>query len=230
MGSQPKQAGLCPLCSYFLIYSLKHPLAWSSHECSTMTQSSGNKNTRCRRSRLHNLVPSVHFLISPAYSDPFQLVKLVKEINMRSTCLFDFNFREENVKYFFLLGSSMMFHLKSEVVAFLCAYMQRRAPPSVPHVDLCSVSQEIRDDQVLIGGHRDLEGRLCTNYMSLLLLHEIQTCILRPCDNGRTCPLCSLISRKPHLAIFAASTYERARLPWATAMWRNLQQQQKGYS
>lgn len=55
-------------------------------------------------------------------------------------------------------------------MAFLGAHMQRRAPPQVPDVDLCSVTQKVGNDQVLIGGHRDLEGRLSTENAALFLL------------------------------------------------------------
>lgn len=39
-----------------------------------------------------------------------------------------------------LITKEEPFYLEAEVVAFLCAHMQRRAPPQVPDVDLRSVT------------------------------------------------------------------------------------------
>lgn len=55
---------------------------------------------------------------------------------------------------------SSVSHLKAGEVTFLGADVQRGATPKVPSVDVGSVGQKVLDDQVVVGGHSDLEGRL----------------------------------------------------------------------
>ncbi|TNN56035.1 hypothetical protein EYF80_033751 [Liparis tanakae] len=56
-------------------------------------------------------------------------------------------------------------------MAFLRAHVQRRAAPAVPGVDLGAEGQQVVDDELLVGGGRDLKGRLCAE-SSATALHE----------------------------------------------------------
>lgn len=56
-------------------------------------------------------------------------------------------------------------------MAFLRTHVQRRAAPAVPGVDLGSEGQQVVDDELLVGGGRDLESRLCAE-SSAAALHE----------------------------------------------------------
>lgn len=116
-------------------------------------------------------------------------------------------------------------HLKTEKVSLLCAHVQRRAPPQVHGADLGSVGQEVLQDQVVVADSCYLESRLGRRDTPIIRLmgqnaHKEEGNAIFP-----TWPLCSLMSREPNPAIFAASTYARARLPCATAIWRNLQRE-----